>query len=162
MSRGRVDFDRGIARLASYARYHGHANPKAAEIWLGWRIGLWVSALRVKFRSGKLAADQITIAEEIGVRFFPPYRDPKPKPPTRAERRESSYLERLTWLEDYFRLYGHINVPQLEGTAEWPTAGRWIARLRSSYRNKALPQAVVRKAEQMGICWNPGPGKRSW
>lgn len=162
MGRGRVDFDRGIGRLASYARYQGHANPKVAEIWLGWRVGLWVSALRTKFRSGRLSDAQIAAAEEIGVRFSPPYRDPKPKPPTRTERKESNYLERLAWLEDYFRQYGHINVPQVGGTNEWPTAGRWIARLRSSYRHEQLPQTVVREAERMGICWNPGPGKCNW
>ena len=162
MGRGRVDFDRGIARLASYARHHGHASPKATEIWLEWSVGLWVSALRTKFRSGKLTAAQIIAAEEIGVRFVPPYRDPKPKPPTRAERQERDFLDKLTWLEDYFRQYGHINVPQLDGTAKWPTAGRWIARLRSSYRRGTLPSAVIRKAEQMKISWNPGPGKRTW
>jgi hypothetical protein len=162
MGRGRVDFDRGIARLASYARHHGHANPKATEIWLEWSVGLWVSALRTKFRSGKLSAAQIIAAEEIGVRFVPPYRDPKPKPPTRAERQERDFLDKLTWLEDYFRQYGHINVPQLDGTAKWPTAGRWIARLRSSYRRGTLPSAVIRKAEQMKISWNPGTGKRTW
>lgn len=161
MGRGRVDFDRGITRLGSYARYHGHANPKITEVWLDWRVGLWVSALRLKFRSGKLSDSQIKLAEEIGVRLVPPYRDPNPKPPTRTERKQQSYLERLTWLEDYFRQNGHINVPQLDGTVEWPSAGRWIARLRSSYRHGTLPRAVVQEAERMRIDWNPGPGKRS-
>ena len=160
MGRGKVDFDRGLARLASYARYHGHASPKSNEIWLGWRIGLWVSALRLKYRSGKLSSSQIAEAEEVGVRFVPPYRGPKPKPPTRKERQEGNYLERLGWLEGYFNRHGHINIPQINGTPEWPAAGRWIARLRSSYRRKSLPKAVVREAERMGICWNPGPGKR--
>ncbi|WP_413334523.1 helicase associated domain-containing protein [Brevibacterium sp. GP-SGM9] len=156
-----MDFERGITRLASYARYHGHANPKAAEIWLGWRIGLWVSNLRVKYRSGRLTDAQIAAAEEIGVRFTPPYRDPKTKPLTRAEKQEDNYLERLSWLKDYYLRYGHINVPQLEGTDDWPTAGRWITRLRGSYRRGTLPQAVVHEAEQMSIRWNPGPGRRS-
>src|SRR5699024_12763211 len=62
-------------------------------------VGLWVSALRTKFRSGKLTAAQIIAAEEIGVRFVPPYRDPKPKPPTRAERQERDFLDKLTWLD---------------------------------------------------------------
>lgn len=161
MGRGRVDFDRGIARLASYARYHGHANPKSDEVWLGWSVGLWVASLRVKFRSGKLSEAQIAIAEDIGVRFTTPYRDPKPRPPSRAERKESEYIERLGRLGDFFRRHGHINVPQLVGTEEWPGAGRWIARIRSQYRQRTLPQPVVEFAEEMNINWNPGPGKRS-
>lgn len=161
MGRGRVDFDRGLARLSAYAREHGHSNPKAHEEWLTWRVGLWVSSLRWKYRSGKLTDEQVAAAEAIGVRFVPPYRDPKPKPPTRAERREGELLRRFEWLEDYFQEHGHINVPQLRGTSTWPGAGRWIARLRSQYRIGMLPQPVVDKAERMEIHWSPGPGCRS-
>ncbi|WP_420896905.1 helicase associated domain-containing protein [Brevibacterium aurantiacum] len=96
------------------------------------------------------------------MRFAPPYRDPKPKRPTRAERQEDNLLERLASLEGYFHQHGHVNVPQVKGTAEWPAAGHWIARLRSNYRRGTLPPAVVREAERMNICWNPGPGKRAW
>lgn len=162
MGRGRVDFDRGLARLSAYAREHGHANPKAHEEWLTWRVGLWVSNLRAKYREGKLADEQVAAAEAIGVRFAPPYHDPKPKPPTRTERRESELLRRFEWLEDYFRKHGHINVPQVHGIGKWPSAGRWIARLRSQYREKKLPQSVVAEAERMNIVWNPGPGRRSY
>ncbi|MDN6147768.1 MAG: helicase associated domain-containing protein [Yaniella sp.] len=162
MGRGRVDFDRGIARLSAYAKEHGHANPKADEEWLAWRVGLWISSLRVKYRSGKLTVEQVAAAEAIGVRFVPPYRDHKPKPPTRAEHRESELLRRFEWLENYFREHGHINAPQIYGTSTWPSAGRWIARLRSQYREKKLPQSVVAKAERMNIVWNPGPGRRSY
>lgn len=161
MGRGRVDFDRGIARLSSYARYHGHANPTVNEVWLKWSVGLWVSQLRVKYRSNRLTTEQIAEAEAIGVRFEPPYRDPKPKPPTRDERRERNYLTRLSWLEDFYREHGHINVPQLQGTVDWPGAGQWIASLRGRYRRETLPQSVVEAAETMNIAWNPGPGIRS-
>jgi hypothetical protein len=160
MGRGRVDFDRGIARLSAYAREYGHANPKAHEEWLTWRIGLWVSSLRSKYRNGKLSDDQVAAAEAIGVRFTRPYRDPKPKPPSRAERRESELLRRLGCLEDFFRETGHINVPQIDGISTWSGAGRWIARLRSQYREHRLPQSVVAEAERMNIVWNPGPGRR--
>lgn len=162
MGRGKVDFDRGIARLSAYAREHGHANPKAHEEWLTWRIGLWVSSLRVKYRAGKLTDEQVAAAETIGVRFVPPYRDPKPKPPTRAERREHELLRKLEQLDDYFQEHGHINVPQLRGTSTWPGAGRWIARLRSQHRERRLPQSVVVEAERMCIEWDPGPGRRSY
>src|SRR5699024_6953943 len=80
------------ARLASYARYYGHANPSANEIWLEWRIVLWVSQLRMKFRSNRLTNDQSAASEAIGVRFTRPYRDPKPRRPTREEYREREYL----------------------------------------------------------------------
>lgn len=162
MGRGRVDFDRGLARLSTYAREHGHANPKAHEEWLTWRVGLWVSSLREKYRKGKLTDEQIAAAEAVGVRFVPPYRDPKPKLPTRAEQREVELLRQLQWLEDYFQKHGHINVPQLRGTNTWPGAGRWIARLRSQYHERKLPRSVVAEAERMNIVWNPGPGRRSY
>lgn len=162
MGRGRVDFDRGIVRLASYARYHGHANPKADDVWLEWSVGLWVSNLRAKFRSNKLTADQIAAAEAIGVRLTPPYRDPKPNPPSRAERKVSDDLERLRRLEDFYGRHKHINVPQLTGTDYWPGAGRWIARLRSQYRHGQLAHTVIEAAESMNINWNPGPGARSY
>jgi len=161
MGRGRVDFDRGLARLSAYAREHGHANPKVQEEWLTWRIGLWVSSLREKYRKGKRSDEQIAAAEGVGVRFVPPYRDPKPKPPSRAERRERELLRKLERLDDFFLEAGHINVPQVRGISTWPGAGRWVARLRSQYREQRLPQSVVVKAEGMNINWNPGPGRRS-
>lgn len=162
MGRGRVDFDRGIARLASYARYHGHANPKADEIWLGRSVGLWVSSLREKYRSGKLTAEQIVEAEAIGVRFAPPYREFTPKPPARAERREREHIERLGRLHDFYTRHGHINIPQVIGVSEWPGAGRWIARLRGHFRQGILTDTVIQTAESMNIDWNPGPGSRRY
>lgn len=154
MGRGRVDFDRGIARLSAYARINGHANPKADEVWLSWTVGLWVSNLRLKFRSGKLSETQIAEAESIGVRLQPPYRDPKPKPPTRPERIESDMLKRLSKLEPYFREHGHINIKQHDGVSDWPNAGRWIAQLRCRYRRGSLPDAVVSAAGAMNLRWN--------
>lgn len=163
MGRGRVDFDRGIARLSSYSRAYGHANPKADEEWLSWRVGLWVSKLRANFRSGKLTNEQIVAAREIGVRLSPPYRESKSKPKalTRAQRREGEMLSRLAQLEDFYERHGHINVLQVKGVGSWPGAGRWIARIRGLYRQGSLPETVVRKAEEMGIVWNPGPGHRA-
>lgn len=161
MGRGRVDFDHGIIRMTSYARYHGHANPKSDEVWLGWRVGLWVSNLRGKFRSGKLTDAQIAEAKAIGIRFAPPYRDPKPKPLSGAERRLDECLERLSQLKSYYRQHGHINVAQISGIDGWPGAGRWIARIRSKYRQGTLPGPVQVEAERMNINWNPGPGARS-
>lgn len=162
MGRGRVDFERGLARLSAYARENGHANPKAHEVWLTWKVGLWVSNLREKYRKGRLTDEQVAAAEAIGVRFVPPYRDPKPKPPSRAERRESDLLLKFEWLEEYFQEHGHINVPQLQGISTWPGAGRWVARLRYQYRNGLLPQTVANKAESLKIDWAPGPGRRSY
>lgn len=161
MGTKRVDFERGLTRVSSHARYHGHANPKADEIWLAWRIGRWVVNLRAKFRAGRLTDDQVAQAEAIGVRFTPPYRDPKPKPPTRAERKERGYLTRLGWIEPFFEKFGHINVDQLHGSDEWPGAGRWIARIRGLYRQCTLPQTVVAAAETMNIDWHPTPGPRT-
>lgn len=155
-----VDFERGLSRLSCYARYHGHASPKANEVWLQWRIGRWVVNLRAKFRSGRLTAEQIAQAEAIGVRFTPPYRDPKPKPPTRAQRKERDHLTRLGWLEPFFKRFGHINVDQLHGTDEWPGAGRWIARIRGLHRQGMLPHTVVAAAETMNIDWHPPTGPR--
>lgn len=161
MGRGRVDFDRGILRLISYARIHGDANPKADEEWLSWRVGLWVSNLRAKYRTGKLTDEQIEAAQAIGVRLSPPYRDPAPKPPTRAERKEAGMFRRLAQLEDFYREHKHINVRQVVGINGWPGAGRWIARIRGMYRRGTLPSGVICKAEAMNIDWNPGPGSRA-
>lgn len=161
MGRGRVDFDRGIAGLTSYSRAYGHANSKADEEWLSWRVGLWVSKLRANFRAGKLTGDQIAAARAIGVRLSPPYRDPKPKAPTRAQRREGEMLRRLAQLEGFYEQHGHINVLQVKGVDGWTGAGRWIARIRGLYRQGSLPEPVLSKAEGMGIVWNPGPGHRA-
>lgn len=160
MGRGRVDFERGIARLSSYARFHGHASPKSDDDWLGWRAGLWVYSLRAKFRAGKLTDEQVAEAKAVGVRFEPPYRDTKPKPPTKAKRRESEMIQRLAQLDGFFAEHGHINVKQHDGVEGWPRAGAWITRLRTHYRQGSLSNTVVRAAEAMGIVWNPGPGRR--
>ncbi|WP_419177962.1 helicase associated domain-containing protein [Brevibacterium linens] len=161
MGRGRVDFDRGILRLSSYAKIYGSANPKSNEVWLEWTIGLWVSRLRKKYRDGSLTSEQIATAEAVGVRFVPPYQGKKPAPPTRAERQEIEYLARLDRLQGYFREHGHINVGQLHGIEGWQGAGRWISRIRSLRREGSLPLSVIQKAEKMNIIWEPGPGSRT-
>ncbi|WP_344250750.1 helicase associated domain-containing protein [Brevibacterium sanguinis] len=154
MGRGRVDFDRGIARLSTYARIHGHVNPKKGEEWLGWRVDLWIYALRAKYRAGKLSDDQISEAEAIGIKFERPYRDPGPKAPTRAERREARILQRLAQLRAFHAQRGHINIPQHDGIDGWPGAGRWVARLRGHYRRGELSDRVIRVADEMNIRWN--------
>lgn len=153
MVRQGVDFERGMARLGSYARTHGHANPKNAEVWLDWRIGLWVRELRDKHRAGKLSESQVAEAKRVGVRFEPPYRD-KPVRLTGAQRREAEQLARLEKLRPFYKKHGHINVKQVEGVGGWPRAGGWIARLRQAYRQGKLPASVIEKAEAMRISWN--------
>lgn len=148
-----VDFERGMARLASYARVYGHANPKNTEVWLDWRIGLWVRALREKQRAGKLSENREVEARNIGVRFEPPYRE-KPVQATGAQRREAKQLEQLEKLKPFYNRHRHINVKQVEGVDDWPTAGAWVARLRQAYRQRKLPMSVIEKAEAMGIAWN--------
>lgn len=155
MGRGRVDFDRGMTRLSSYVRIYGHANPSTNEKWLTWRVGLWVSALRKKYRDRRLSAEQIARATDLGIRFTKPYRDKKPKPPTRAEYRTNQLLSQLDRLEHFYSQHGHINVPQTSGTNGWLNAGKWITRLRYLHRHGRLPSLVVQRAEQMGITWNP-------
>lgn len=147
-----VDFERGMARLASYARIYGHANPKNTEVWLEWRIGLWVRELRYKQRTGKLSESQVAEAKRIGLRFEPPYRYKTPRP-TGAQRREAEQLARLEALRPFYEKHGHINVKQVDGIVEWPSAGRWIARLRQAYRHGKLSSSVVEKAEAMDIKW---------
>lgn len=160
MGRGRVNFERGIARLSSYARIHGHASPKNDEVWLGWRVGLWVYNLRAKFRSGKLTERQIAEAKAIGVRFAPPYRSAQPKPPNRMQRREEDMIQKLSLLGAYFSEHGHINVKQHDGVEGWPRAGAWLTRFRGYYRQDLLTEIVVRTAEAMNVDWNPGQGRR--
>lgn len=155
-----MDFDRGIARLACYVREHGHGNPKAGEVWLDWQIGTWVANLRLKHRKGELSAEQIAEAEAVGVRLVPPYREPKPTPPTRAQKREALFHSKLDRLEEFHRAHHHINVRQLVGIEGWDTAGQWIARLRYLHRRGELPNSVVERAESMGIVWEPGKGAR--
>lgn len=154
MGRGVVDFARGIERLSAYARYSGTANPRTNEVWLNWRIGLWVRNLRLKHRSGNLRPEQIEQAKSIGVKFEPPYRDAKPKPAKGSERRDAALLHRLMQLKQYHEQHGHINVKQLDGVEGWPGAGRWIARFRTMYRNGTLSTNVIQAAEALNIKWN--------
>lgn len=160
MGRGRVDFDRGLARLSSYVRAHGHGDIKSNEVWLDWKIGLWVSNLRKKYRDSKLTDQQVDALQIIGIRLSPPYQTPKPKPPSKTVRIELEMLRRLERLEEHYRKHKHINISQFNGVKHWAAAGRWIASLRCKYRSGALSPAVIRKAEELNIEWNPGRGNR--
>lgn len=77
---------------------------------------------------------------------------------TRHEWKITAYLDQLRRLEVFYKQPGHINVPQLISTDEWPGAGRCFARIRSLRRAGALPQAIVDSAEKMSIIWIPGQG----
>lgn len=110
--------------------------------------------MREKCRVGKFSDEQIAEAPAAGVGFGRPYRDPKPKLLSSAERREQDLLARLERSHPCFREHGHVNVRQVRGVAGWPVAGRWVASLRTRHCRGQLPDSVVEAAEAMGITWN--------
>lgn len=65
-----------------------------------------------------------------------------------------------TGLDEFHVVHGHINVSQVRGPDQWPGAGRWMAQLRTQYRQGALPQPIVDAVETIDTQWYPGLGIR--
>jgi superfamily II DNA or RNA helicase len=139
---GAVSPDRGLDRLraSEFYREHGHINvPVKTEID-GWNAGTWLNGIRQKFRRGELDQAVVVRAESLGIEWNP--RD-----------RAHEYLDRFESSE-FYREHGHINVPRTMAFGGWK-AGAWLNNLRRRFRRGELDQAVVVRAESLGIEWNP-------
>lgn len=62
---------------------------------------------------------------------------------------------------DFFRVHGHINVHTRGYEIGGWAGGRWLGTLRMKYKKNQLTQEVVRRAEMLGIDWNPLPRGRT-
>jgi hypothetical protein len=62
-------------------------------------------------------------------------------------------LDRLERSE-FFKEKGHINVPQRQSWGDWH-AGHWVMRLRMVYREGKLSHRHIKRAEKLGIRWEP-------
>lgn len=162
MRPGTVDMATGTARLKSYAREKGHANPKTKEVWLTWNIGLWVGAVRKRYRDGKLTEQEIEALITIGLKLNPPYRISKREKQKQQarERRVQRMMVKLHRLDAYHQIHGHINVKQTEILHHFPNAGRWITYLRTLRRHGTLPSEIETYANRHNIDWDPNLGRK--
>ena len=125
-----------------FYRKHGHINVPRNFMIGEWHAGQWVVDVRMKLRRGELPAEIAEQADTLGLR-----QDIKHTP---------SPEEGLDLLEnsEFFRERGHINVPWNETIDGW-RCGSWLVSLRKKRRKGELSEFVVKRANSLGVEWNP-------
>lgn len=148
--RERVSLRDGLERLADSEFYeeHGHINIPTKDVIGDWAAGNWVKKLRGKYRQGRLPVWAQGRAEELNIMWALP----------RGTAQFRDGLERLANSE-FYEEHGHINIPNSMDIDSW-AAGWWVATLRKRYRQGKLSKETIAKAEELGLDWHPGRGKR--
>lgn len=120
--------------LVQYKEAHGHANVPSSHR----PLGQWLSCQRVAKANGTLPQRCIDLLENLGVTWKP---------------REETFHEYKQALEQFFKQYGHCNIPSTH-----PVLGRhgeWLNRQRCKKRRGEIAPEIAEYLETLGIAWDP-------
>ena len=120
---------------------NGHLRPLAIYATPdGFRLGLWLSALRHKRRLGELSSGQIAELDAIGMTWDPLNDD----------------WERAVGAAGaYWRDQGHLRVSQAHVDRSGFKLGTWISSKRQACRKGVLSAARIAELDALGMVWSP-------
>jgi hypothetical protein len=136
----RPTWEESYARLAAFHAQHGHVRVPLRSGADG-QLARWAIRQRSLAASGELSRRRRARLERIGFVFVPA--------------RDSHWEEMFQALLAYAREHGHSCVPFNYGR-HGDRLGRWVWRLRASYRRGRLPADRIQRLEAMGFRWQPG------
>ena len=149
-----ADFAEALSSLRAYKAKYGHADVpglyRAPET--GFRLGRWLSHLKVEYGRGNLSADRAAALQAVGVTW---------------DTIEGKFSKGLQLLKTYKTSHGHVDVPyDYEDPVTKFRLGEWL------YRHRALVRAASetpkghrnprfdRRAEALsalGVTWDQRP-----
>ncbi|NOV26630.1 MULTISPECIES: DEAD/DEAH box helicase [Cupriavidus] len=151
--------ERGISCLAAWKERFGDANPPANAVWSvdggsDFRLGAWVSNLRVRYAKGLLPPTYVERLRALGVTLTS----------IQDEWWAAGFRAATSWASKY----GTCNAPQ---SSTWPEdategypLGNWIVKQRILHSKSLLSESRCRQLEELRIVWKLGQqkGEKSW
>ena len=143
-------WEENFAALAAYAAEHGHAYPPRDHAREGAvNLNQWVLKQRAPGYRDRLRDDQRKRLEDL--------------PDWSWAHRQRSWAENLAALADYTRRRGTATPPVDYRSADGFPIGRWVADLRSPYRQKRLSIEHRNQLEKLpGWSWETSDKRVSW
>lgn len=144
-SRMKESWGRGFLELEKYVKRHGNADVKARFYTEdGYALGKWVCYIRARRNEpeedGGLSGEQIKELDRLGMIW------------KKSDQRTEQYLRAA---EDYFLIYGNLDVPGKYVTEDGIGLGNWLDRLRRQYRQGSGPdEECLERLGRLGMVWD--------
>ena len=126
-----------------YYKEHGHLKiPRDFQID-GVKLGIWISAQRVKYNEGTLSKDKIDKLNAIGMVW--------------KLNNKKQWEENYELAKEYFKGHGNLLIPQRYKINE-TKLGQWISTQRVQYKKGVLSKDRIDKLNAIGMVWEPKRG----
>ena len=139
------NWEKGCLALMEYYRIHGNSDVKADYVTKdGFRLGRWVCNLRQKAKhknpSEFLTKEQQQKLESVGMIW---------------DKKDFLWEKNFRAAEEYYRLYGNLNVPANYCTPDGIRLGNWIQNQKQAYAGKrgslGLSREQVQRLRSVGM-----------
>jgi hypothetical protein len=140
-------FKKGFQETLRYKANEGNGDPNAKvtyETAEGYRLGSWQSALKVKYKKGKLFPDRIKRLEDIGFKW-------EIKKEQNDEQFEKGFQETLRFKANEGK--GDPNAKYTYKTDEGYRLGTWQGNQKQNYKKGILSLDKIRRLEEIGFTW---------
>ena len=110
----------------------------------GYNLSSWLTTQKQKYRTGRLAADQVAQLHAYGIDPKTQWSvDPEPLP---------NWADQLRAVTTWQQAYGHLDIP-IDHRDDGLRPGIWLARARTGYRAGTLPADQAVALDELGIDW---------
>ena len=119
--------------LEEYKKKYGHINISRRDE--GYNVlGDWIANNRYDYRNDKISSERIKKLELLNIIWEP---------------KETQWLEKYETLKQFYKKFGHFNVPIRD--KEWAGLGNWLGKNRKYYSQGKLASERVKKLEELGV-----------
>lgn len=105
----------------------------------GFKLGVWLSNLRTKYRTDKLTSNQIRQLESIGMVW---------------KKSDAKWGSEFAHAKAYYEMSGNLQIPAHYVCEDGYRLGAWLKSVRISYKKVLLSEEKIKLLESMGIVWN--------
>jgi superfamily II DNA or RNA helicase len=134
-------FERGIEALRNFLTEFGHTRVTQDEMYMDFRLGQWVAAMRDSARTGTsrkpLSASQVQALDELGFSWSP---------------YDEDYEKGLRTLKKWVEVHGNGDVPRPTVYDGFPL-GRWVEK-RRSHSNQGREVSRKQELTDAGMIWD--------
>ena len=135
----------GIEHAKAYYAEHGDLNvPGQYECEDGYKLGVWISNQRSKYRLGKLTEDRKNALEALGIKW---------------DSNKDRWQTGFEHAQAYYKDHGDLNVSQDYVCDDGYTLNNWIAAQRKAYKNGKLTGERIDLLNCIGMVWNQNDSK---
>ena len=123
-----------------FMEYHDLNVPQKFVCEDGFKLGVWLSSQRTRYRTGKLSAEKIERLENIGMIW---------------NKDDLHFESEISHVKAYLQEYGNLDIPKDYVCEDGYRLGAWLRTARQNYRCGEMSQRKILALEELGIVWEP-------